>query len=280
VNARLSALALAIGSLWLAPVARAQDSAPIDDAAAAFARGGEAFTAQRYDEALTAFRRAYELAPHDRVRFNMAVCLEELGRFREAAVEFEAAAASHQLDGPTRERARAAAEAARARLATLAFRSTGASVHVEVDGEVACATPCEATVDPGEHRVTYRDPRGEHEDLVRVEAGGRVDRVLEVAPEPIAPIERDETREPDTDDASIDLGPLGLAGIGVATLGTGGIIGFGVRFLDVKAQYERDGCAVAPCDDGELARDLTNVSIGVAAVGAVLVLIDLLFIDD
>lgn len=279
MNARLSGLALALGGLCLGTVARAQDSAPaIDDAAAAFARGGEAFTARRYDEALTAFRRAYELAPHDRVRFNMAVCLEELGRFREAAVEFEAAAASHQLDGPTRERARAAAEAARARLATLAFRSSGASVHVEVDGEVACATPCEATVDPGEHRVRYRDRRGEHEDLVRVEAGGRVDRMLEVAPEPTPAIEPPSTS--DEDDASLDLGPLGIVGIGLAAVGTGGMIGFGVRFLDVKAQYEREGCSVAPCDDGELARDLINVSIGALAVGAVLLLVDLLFIDD
>jgi hypothetical protein len=274
------ARALAIGGLWLAMTAggRAQESAPaIEDAAAAFARGGEAFTAGRYEEALAAFRRAYELAPHDRVRFNMAVCLEELGRYREAMVEFEAAAASHQLDEPTRERARAAAEAARARLATLSFRSTGASVRVEVDGEVACATPCEATVDPGEHRVTYRDRRGVHEDVVRVESGGRIDRVLEVAPAP-APIERAVQREPE--DASIDLGPLGIAGIGLAAVGTGGVVGFGVRFLDVRAQYEREGCATAPCDEGELARDLTNVSIGVLAVGAVLLLVDLIFLDD
>ena len=211
-------LVLSLLASMLPALARAQDGgSSVGDAAASFREGGLAFEAGRYEEALGAFRRAYELAPHDRVRFNVAVCLEELGRFREAAVEYEAAAASHQLDEPTRERARAARDAARARLATVSLQSAGAIVEVEIDGAVACATPCEVALDPGEHRVAYTDASGAHERRVRVESGGRLDLVLAEAPALALDV------EPAREDAGgIDLGPLGISGIVLFAIGAGG----------------------------------------------------------
>ena len=64
----------------------------------AFANGEQAFAADDYELGLHHFRTAMELAPHDAVRFNLAVCFERLGRFREAVEEYAAAARSPQLD--------------------------------------------------------------------------------------------------------------------------------------------------------------------------------------
>ncbi|MDQ3037675.1 MAG: tetratricopeptide repeat protein [Myxococcota bacterium] len=270
------ALALAlVPSMRAGAQALAGDS--VDDAADAFARGRSAFDEARYADALTLFRRAYELAPHDRVRFNIAVCLEELRRYREAAVEFDAVAASHQLDPLTKDRARAAADAARAQLATLAVVSgTGEVLELRIDGVEACATPCEVTTDPGAHVVSYRDTRGTHERRVRVEAGGRLELALASLP---APGLADPTVPPPVS-GGVDVGPLGAIGIGLVVAGVGGAVGFGVRASDLYARYEREGCSGALCEDGELSRDLANLSIAVLVSGVIAIAIDLLFVDD
>ena len=89
------------------------------DAADAFARGGVAFEAERYEEALSEFRRAYELAPHDAVRGSIGRCLERLGRFAEALVEYEAVAESDQVPEADREHARELSARVRARMEAL-----------------------------------------------------------------------------------------------------------------------------------------------------------------
>lgn len=262
--------------------ARAQDAGttPVDEAARAFAEASSAFDAGRFDEALKGFRRAYTLAPHDRVRFNIAVVLEELGRFREAAVEYDAVGASHQLDDDIRARARAASQGARARLATLEIRSAGRALEVDVDGAAACTTPCEIEIDPGEHTIAYRTGARPVERRVRAVSGARLAIALEVATaEPRAP--RRDTRAPTpSDEGGIDLGLAGAIGLGVTAAGTAGTIAFGLRAKSIYDEYQTGGCAAVSCDEGDLMTTLTNVSIAVLVAGAIAVAVDLLFIDD
>ncbi|AKF09845.1 tetratricopeptide repeat protein [Sandaracinus amylolyticus] len=270
------ALLLVLAVLASPALARAQDaaaSAPVEDAARAFARGREAFDAQRFDEALEAFRRAYTLAPHDRVRFNVAVVLEELGRFREAAVEFDAVAASHQLDDDIRARAAASAQAARARLATLEIRSAHGVLDVEVDGAAACATPCEIEIDPGDHTISYRVDERAEERRVHAVSGARLAIVLEL--ERVAPSVVEPSRGP-----LVDLGVLGGIGIGAAVVGAAGTIGFGLRATDLHDQWQRGGCAAISCDEGDVMTAMTNVSIAVLLSGLVALAVDLAFVDD
>jgi hypothetical protein len=259
----------------------AGDASRVDDAARAFAAGSAAFEQHRVGDALQQFRRAHTLAPHDRVRFNIAVCLEALGRFREAAIEYDVVSSSPQLDAGIRERARAAAQGARARLATLVLSSPIPDLEVDIDGAAGCTVPCELEVDPGEHVVGYRRGEQREERRVRAIAGARLSMALgmtALATPTAAESDRASSAERGS---TIDLGPLGAIGIGVAIVGTAGTIGFGVRASDVYAQYRLDGCgATAPCADGELARDLANGSIAVLLAGAIALLIDLAFIDE
>lgn len=74
-----------------------------------FAQAEARFAAGEYEAALALFRQAMATAPHDALLFNLAVCLERLGRTSEARETYEAAARSPQLNEEARGRARTAA---------------------------------------------------------------------------------------------------------------------------------------------------------------------------
>src|SRR5262245_61254015 len=123
------------------PVA-AQDAAtqpaPADErvrrqAREAFTSGERAFEKGDYVAALAAFERAFALAPHDAVRFNLAVCLERLGRPSEALLQYEAAAKSSVLTAAERERARRSGAELRPKVGTLVVEGQ-AGAAVQVDG--------------------------------------------------------------------------------------------------------------------------------------------------
>jgi hypothetical protein len=70
---------------------------------------------------------------------------------------------------------------------------------------------------------------------------------------------------------------LTWTGVGLAAVGAAGILYFGLRAQSIHDQY-----VLTPTtgrrDKGMLYRDLANISIGVAGLGAVLLLVDLLFL--
>src|SRR5215217_1764718 len=107
------AIALAAGS-----GAAADEKSPAD-AKKEFAAGEKAFDQSDFVAALDHFKKAYELAPRDAVHFNIGVCLEKLGRFKEATAEYESAAKSTELDAQKRERAASEASRVRGRLGKL-----------------------------------------------------------------------------------------------------------------------------------------------------------------
>lgn len=86
------------------------------EAAAEFDRGTAAYETGDFAGALAAFEHAQALAPHDRVRANIAMCLAELGRIDEAIAQLEAALAGAELDDAERTIVRAQIDKLRAQV--------------------------------------------------------------------------------------------------------------------------------------------------------------------
>jgi hypothetical protein len=243
-------------------------------ARAAFAEGEEAFAAHDYDAALQRFRHALELRPHDAVRFNIAVCLERLARFRAAIAEYELALASRDVDEHARTRAREQVVRLRGLLASLVVSEPRGAVLL-VDGETICpALPCRTEVDPRPLVITVRARDG-REGTKRVEPVRGAEIEVSV-PLPSVPFTNAGAREPGPRARPTRFptwgGWVGVVGVGVGAAST---LGFGLRASALHDAYVR-----APTEDsredGIFARTLANVSVGVTALFAAVVLIDVL----
>lgn len=97
-------------SLTASPRLFAAEPAAEAQAARLFDAGQARFREGRYEAALELFRQALGVVPHDAVWFNVAVCLERLGRPGEAYEAYRNAAESPTLSEAARTRARAAAD--------------------------------------------------------------------------------------------------------------------------------------------------------------------------
>src|SRR5262245_29412078 len=113
--------AIAWASMLACSLAPARGAAQEDTRAAAaraFDEGQASVRRSDFEAALASFQRAFALQPEDRVRFNIALTLERLRRFREAALEFDQAATS-SLPDDARRQARESAARARGELGTV-----------------------------------------------------------------------------------------------------------------------------------------------------------------
>jgi hypothetical protein len=249
-------------------------------ARAAFAEGERAFAAGEVPAALAQFERAFELAPHDAVRFNIAVCLEALGRYAEALAQYQTAAESQVLSSAERARAARSAELARSHVGTVSVQGH-AGVELLVDGRARCVAPCRVELDPGTHEVVLATRPTERRVTVEIAKGKEV--VLTTLPGEASLESRSTERPAPPPQPGAELEPtfaptwLTWTGTAVAATGVAGIIGFGVWADGLHDDYVREPTQER-LDTGTLARDLTNASIGVAALGGVLVAIDLIFL--
>lgn len=253
---------LAFLAIMTASLAAAAD----DDhtrAAKQFAAGERAFADADYLEALRLFREANTLSPEPAVRFNIAVCLERLGRFREAALEYDTAAASTSLTDDVRARAGQDAASMRSRLGKLAIAGSPAGAAVRVDGTPTCALPCTIEVDPGRHEIVAEAGVASARAAVEVARGGTAEVSLDATIH--APARR-------------GVGALTYAGGTAAAVGTAGAIYFGLRTRSLHDDYVANPMA-GTRDDGLNMRLYTNVSIGVVAAGAIALGIDLFILS-
>ena len=259
---------------------READAKPAEQRAAreAFARGEQAFKNGEYSAALEAFREAFTAVPHDAVRFNIAVCLERLGRYQEAAEQYDAAAQSSLIDDADRVRARRSAQTARASLGTVIVEAGTQGTAVIVDRVERCRVPCRVALDPGPHRVAIGDSppvaiaveRGREHVMVPPKA---VTRSAAVRPRPRGALQEErpavsERRGP---------GILTWAGGGLMIAGAASTVYFGLRAQSLHDDYVQEPTEER-YDDGTQARLFTNVSIAVAAVGGILLAVDLLLL--
>jgi hypothetical protein len=270
MSIRSAGLAAAI-AMSIATRAASAQTGPDESARIEFESGEAAFDSSDYDLALRHFRRAYELAPRDGVLFNIGVCLERLGRNREAVESYEQAVASASLNEETRARAREFAARARQRLGTIVVAGEPRGAAVLVDGAELCELPCRVEVDFGMREVVVRAPDGtEASDRLDVPRGGiaEVDLSAVRARDPI--VRPDVT----TDAGTNGLGFLGWTGIGLIVAGAGCIVGCGLYTDSLGDEYLMNPTADTR-DTGLTMRALTNVAIGVAGLGGILLVLDL-----
>jgi hypothetical protein len=176
----LFTLALAAGVLHAGGAPRAQPaprSPEQQEADRAFKDGVARFKEGKYTQALAEFERAYQIAPHPLVLYNIAGCYRELARHAEAVRAYK-----QFLDdgiGKVSQSRLADAQTELARIYAIVARVTvtvepasGASLYL--DGELLGALPLEMPLilPAGLHKLRARAPgRADAEDEIRVAAG-------------------------------------------------------------------------------------------------------------
>lgn len=246
-----------------------------EQAAAAFAEGSAAFERGDADAALAAFERAHELSPHANVLSNIALCLAELGRHREAIAALDAAIARGELTAAERTAATELRTSSQRSLAMVQVVADDGGTHlVEIDDAESCTTPCALAIDPGAH--TFVMIEGGAPQSLTLTPGSSTRVRLEVPPRVPAPRVHDTTpTTPPVVHRAPHFGALGWIGVGLSTVGGAGVIGFGLRANSLHRDYVAD-----PTDDvrsrGITMRNLANASIAVAATGGVLLMTELI----
>jgi tetratricopeptide (TPR) repeat protein len=269
----LSVLALAAFSPAESP-AHAQPAEPITDEQRERARpivdeANAAFDQNDYQAALERYQAAYEIAPVDALRFNIARCLERLARFREAASVWEALVESAALDEEQRATAAEQLAFVRARLATVVIEAQPGYERVTIDGDLECRLPCELALDPGSHLAIARGAR----EARRAFDLGRGERLVLAfeSPEPIAPATGPVEPEP----ASFSVSWLGWTGVALAVAGAAAAVVFGVRTIDLVEEFDLNP-QERLADEGDVAWGLMLGGVGLAGAGVALLLVDLL----
>jgi len=266
--ALLSILALPTGAL-----AEAKDKPHAADTTAAqtlFDQGRALMKQGRPREACPKFQESQRLEPGLGTQYNLADCLEQLGKLASAHVLFTQVADAARATGQEqRERvARARAEAVEPRLTKLAIlvpEGSDGELKIERDGipvteaDWGSAVP----VDPGVHLVRASSPGlGQWATKIEIASDGAVHQVT----------------IPDTERSFFTplSNKLGMAAAGVAVIGLGAATYFTVYALDQKQDAEAAGCQGTQCPTQEgvdlrhsasNAGDLATVSLGVGVVG-------------
>ncbi len=209
-----------------------------------FVRGIALAQEERWSEALPLFAASRELVARASTVYNVAVCLQRLGRLVEAISAFheflDIADPEHDADKIAE--ARSALVVARGSLGEIALALTPADADVLVDGALVpgAGSPRVVPMDPGERHVIVR-ARGHHDSTfsMMVTSGGRDVRTvtLEALPEPVVEVRERIVRV----DRPVDPQPWVLFG-GGALVGVVGAI--------LIAIAETDALAVENAPDG------------------------------
>lgn len=240
--------------------ASAQDDGAVEHDA--YERGVAAFDRGDHAVALHIFQDLYERTHLQALRFNIGICLEQLGDHVAALAEFEAVGADDAMDAATRAEAIEAAARLRAQLATVTIDGPTGEVAT-IDAARRCELPCELWIEPGVHNASLAAEGGTSTSF-EAAPGARTAIALSIVAAPPPP-------------SGASLGVLTGLGSAIAAIGIGGIVGFGVRTTDLKAQFDRTPTTSIQ-SEGETMRDLTNTSIAVAILGGALVLVDVVLV--
>lgn len=175
------------------------------EADAHFKTGVGLFERGKYADALAAFEKAYALAPHPIVLYNIAGCHRELLHYRAAVAAYQRflAEGAGKVPAERLDAARTELDALYARTAkvTVTLPAALGDAELTLDGERIDTADMPLLLAPGEHRLTVRaDGKRDADKIVRVAPGDE----LSVAMEPEAPpplvvekrdIERPEVRD-------------------------------------------------------------------------------------
>ena len=195
---RFLAALLAVCSLGVAPLARAQSSGEpsAQDRAVArhlFEEGVRLMDEQRHEEAAERFRRASELVEAATILFNLAVADAHVGRLLEAVDALRRLELMPGVEPFLADNARTRRQEIEPRLAHVVIELSGPSEGVEVrfDDDLlpSAALGAPAPTDPGEHRVVAtRDGEIVASRELSLVEGQRESVTLEIPP-PVPPPE-------------------------------------------------------------------------------------------
>jgi hypothetical protein len=156
-----------------------------------FKRGVALFNDAKYAEALAEFERAYEIAPHPLVLYNIASCHRQMSHYAEAVNHYRRFLADGKGIVPAA-RLSAAQSELDATLLLIARVTVTVSPALDgttllLDGAPLDTTTMPLILPPGEHRVTARTPgRPDAERTVRVASGDEVAVELVLTQPPLA----------------------------------------------------------------------------------------------
>ncbi|MEM9189510.1 MAG: tetratricopeptide repeat protein [Myxococcota bacterium] len=246
--------------------AQSLDTSTREEANTEFEAGTAAFQQADYPAALAHFQRAEALRPNAVVRYNIANCLDLLGRYREAHGAY-AALRTESLDEALASHVRQRLDVVRSRLGAVRVRAPEGA-ELAVDREVRCEIPCETLETPGRHHLTASLGDREAEHWLEVTAGESTSVALELPPPP-----ESEPRSPaPVTTPSTGPSPWLWVGLGVAAVGAAGTVGFGVRTLALEREFDE-----MPSEElqreGRLMGALTTTSMIVLGVGVAVVVL-------
>jgi hypothetical protein len=261
-----------------------------------YSQGAQLYDQHQWEPALAEFRQSISLYNSPNARLYVARCLRELGRFDEAVVEYERTAreasdraTSDPRYAATRDAANSELTAVRPRVGrlTVTVPELPANAVVRVNNRdipregVGVAIP----VLPGHVRVTVESPEYFPEErTTEVVAGGQATVGIPLRRRPLLEGHTEVTRPvrvaPPVVAPPVRTGPprsLAWVGVGVGAAGVVGVVAFGLlasgRNSDLEARCPNGQCATTEDlslrDSGRTYATLANVSIGVAAAGAI-----------
>ena len=139
------------------------------EAKAAFARAEAAERRKDWRTAIDEYQRAYDLAPHPDVLYNIAVDLERLEEYRDAATHYRRYLDQSEdpADAP---RVEALIEKLRARPGLVTITTDPPGAEVAIDGKRAGAAPVERRL-AGTHRIEVSGDAGSARREINVEFG-------------------------------------------------------------------------------------------------------------
>jgi hypothetical protein len=157
-----------------------------------FKAGVELFKEAKYGEALAEFQRAYDIAPHPLVLYNIAGCHRELSQYGEAVATYNKFLADGKGKVPAARLAAAQAEldGILARIARVTVNITPAvdGATLSVDGAALDKPEMPLILPPGEHHlVAHATGKRDGEATVRVASGDTVNVELALADLPPPP---------------------------------------------------------------------------------------------
>jgi hypothetical protein len=154
-----------------------------------FKLGVKLYGEAKWTEALVEFQRAYDLAPHPILLYNLAAAHRELSHYHESIQHFERflEEAPGQVKPEVLEKATRELEELRARVATLEVTTKPTGALVVVDGREVGTSPLPGplVLGPGEHRIEARGQTGQATSRkVTLAAGDATSVHLEIAAGP------------------------------------------------------------------------------------------------
>jgi hypothetical protein len=158
-----------------------------------FKSGVALYKEAKYSEALAEFERAYEIAPHPLVLYNIATCHRELSQYGLAVKYYQRFISEGKDKVPAAriKEAQTELDAVLARIARVTIRIEGGEgAKVILDGNELGTMPLDAPliVPPGEHRLVVRaEGKQDAERSVRVASGDEIEVTLTLVEKP-API--------------------------------------------------------------------------------------------